>query len=1185
VVWRARDEELGDLVALKFLPEVVARDDAAVDELREETREARRLTHPNIVRVHQFERDGASAAVSMEYVDGTTLSKLRLAQPGKVFSAEKLAPLVAQLCAALDYAHGVAKVVHRDLKPANLLITPEGWLKIADFGIARSLADTHTRLTGRTVGTSGTLLYMSPQQLLGKKASASDDIYALGATLYELLTGRPPFFTGDIATQVQRVTPPPLAERRSELGIGGEPIPAAWEKTVAACLAKDLAQRPQTAGEVAARLGLAEAKGTVAGSSLMDDRRPATSAGPTKSRMSRVLLLAGLAVLALGVLAYSYWPRMRSTPATGHLVPSTAKPVTSFEEIRTKAERGDADAQAKLGLMYAKGDGVPKDSTEAAKWYRKAADQGNAKAQCNLGVMYAKGDGVPQDSAEAAGWYRKAADQAYAAAQCNLGVIYATGNGVPKDSAEAVRWFQKAADQGYALAKCGLGVMYAEGEGVPKDSAEAVRWFRKAADQGDAVAQHYLGVMYAKGDGVPEDSAEAARWYRKAADQGNAMAQWCLGAVYAKGDGVPKDSAEAARWYRKAADQGNAYGQRSLGEVYAHGDGVLKDETEALAWYNLAAASGDETAMKNRDTLELSLGHQTSLAAQQRSKEILTEIETAKAHSAGSEAVNSSPPKSSGTGAIVSAHGPDEGQTWTIPDLGLELVPIRAGEFTMGSPASENGRSDDEGPQTRVTITRAFWLGKTEVTQGQWEALMGSNPSNFTGADRPVEQVSWSDAMKFCRKLTERERAAGRLPKGYTYTLPTEAQWEYACRAGTTGDYAGNLDDMGWYRSNSGSTTHPAGQKQPNAWGLYDMHGNVWEYCADWYGSYPGGSVTDPSGPSSWALRGARGGCWFADAGACRSAVRFMLFPDVRYREFGFRVALAPQVNQTATKTVPVAANRTAAVSASLEKQVFPKPGQAWENTLGMKFAPVPGTGVLFCIWETRVQDFEAFVKDTGYDATGDMYSVDSDGWKQRGNTWRSPGFSQEPTHPVCGVSWDDAKAFCRWLTKKERREGRLGPNQEYRLPTDAEWSAAVGLDEPGGGTPESRDGQVKGVYPWGTHWPPPRGAGNFAGTEVRDGNWPSAWSVIEGYSDGYPRTAPVGSFSANRYGLFDLSGNVWEWCEDYYNGSNGGRVLRGGSFDERVSGHLLSSYRVIGSRGSRRDYGGFRCVVVVSAP
>jgi formylglycine-generating enzyme required for sulfatase activity len=239
-------------------------------------------------------------------------------------------------------------------------------------------------------------------------------------------------------------------------------------------------------------------------------------------------------------------------------------------------------------------------------------------------------------------------------------------------------------------------------------------------------------------------------------------------------------------------------------------------------------------------------------------------------------------------------HGPEPRQRWTIPELGLELVPIAAGTFTMGSPASEQGRFDDEGPQPRVTLSKGYWLGKTEVTQREWQAVMGNTPSNFKGDNLPVEQVSWTEAMEFCRKLTERERAAGRLPEGYAYTLPTEAQWEYACRAGTSGDYAGNLDEMGWYGQNSGNKTHPVGQKKANGWGLHDMHGNVWEWCADWYGNYPGGSVTDPKGPVSGSGRVNRGGGWVYSAQDCRSAVRGRSGPGNRSKNLGFRLALAP---------------------------------------------------------------------------------------------------------------------------------------------------------------------------------------------------------------------------------------------------------------------------------------------------
>ena len=263
---------------------------------------------------------------------------------------------------------------------------------------------------------------------------------------------------------------------------------------------------------------------------------------------------------------------------------------------------------------------------------------------------------------------------------------------------------------------------------------------------------------------------------------------------------------------------------------------------------------------------------------------------------------------------------------------------------------------------------------------------------------------------------------------------------------------------------------------------------------------------------------------------------------------------------KTASRSLTLAPNGAQAWDVALEKQTYPEPGQAWENTLGMKFAPVPGTGVLFCIWETRVQDFEAFVRATNYDATGGMYSDRGDGWKQQGDTWRSPGFPQGPTHPVVGVSQDDARAFCRWLTEKERGEGRLASNQEYRLPTDAEWDSAVGKEE----------------FPWGSQWPPPRGAGNYADEAAKRGRYKN-WSIIDGYDDGYDATAPVGSFTANRLGLYDLGGNAWEYVEDRSRG------VRGASFDGNVRGLLASSYRDYNNL-DRYCYVGFRCVVAVGS-
>jgi formylglycine-generating enzyme required for sulfatase activity len=261
-----------------------------------------------------------------------------------------------------------------------------------------------------------------------------------------------------------------------------------------------------------------------------------------------------------------------------------------------------------------------------------------------------------------------------------------------------------------------------------------------------------------------------------------------------------------------------------------------------------------------------------------------------------------------------------------------------------------------------------------------------------------------------------------------------------------------------------------------------------------------------------------------------------------------------------------------------------------WVNSLGMKFVPVAGTQMLFSVWDTRVQDFETFVKNTDYDATGGMYSLGKDGWKQRGATWKAPGFSQGANHPVVGVSWNDAKEFCQWLTKRERSEGDLPQDREYRLPTDEEWSAAVGLKNEVGNTPKEKSGKIV-LYPWDIpqkrdkSWPPPSGAGNYCGGESRIGNEPIDWSVIEGYNDGYPRTSPVGSFEANSSGLHDMGGNVWQWCEDWYNAQQSQyRVLGGASWYDGNPGRLLASYRSRHTPVGRNVFIGFRCVVAVES-
>jgi formylglycine-generating enzyme required for sulfatase activity len=232
----------------------------------------------------------------------------------------------------------------------------------------------------------------------------------------------------------------------------------------------------------------------------------------------------------------------------------------------------------------------------------------------------------------------------------------------------------------------------------------------------------------------------------------------------------------------------------------------------------------------------------------------------------------------------------------------MKLVLIPKGTFMMGSPESEQGHNENEN-QHEVTISKDYYLGVYEVTQAQYEKVIGKNPSYFQGAivgnenaDLPVDDVSWYDAVEFCKKLSElpEEKKAGRV-----YRLPTEAEWEYACRAGSKTAYSfddeeGLLPEYGWFNRNSSNRTHTVGLLEPNAWGLYDMHGNVWEWCSDWYGDYPKGAVSDSTGLKVGSYRVSRGGSWGNRAANCRSANRIGYAPGLRFNSLGFRLALSP---------------------------------------------------------------------------------------------------------------------------------------------------------------------------------------------------------------------------------------------------------------------------------------------------
>jgi len=246
-------------------------------------------------------------------------------------------------------------------------------------------------------------------------------------------------------------------------------------------------------------------------------------------------------------------------------------------------------------------------------------------------------------------------------------------------------------------------------------------------------------------------------------------------------------------------------------------------------------------------------------------------------------------------------------------------------------------------------------------------------------------------------------------------------------------------------------------------------------------------------------------------------------------------------------------------LSGIFRKRIGPQLGKPWENSLGMKFVPVGD--VLVSVWPTRVKDFDAFCTATN---------------RQR----QKPDFPQDATHPVVLENYEDATEFCEWLTRKEQDAEKLADGQLYRLPRDLEWSQAAGLPDEGRNTPEERDGKIR-EFIWGKHWPPPPGSGNFADTAARRG----AQGAIAGYHDGFAQTSPVGSFAANPQGLFDLSGNVWQWIIEPYNPASRWGVLRGGCWATYKDAELSLSYRNVVDPTGREVIYGFRAVLVPETP
>ncbi len=578
--------------------------------------------------------------------------------------------------------------------------------------------------------------------------------------------------------------------------------------------------------------------------------------------------------------------------------------------------------------------------------------------------------------------------------------------------------------------------------------------------------------------------------------------------------------------------------------------------------------------------------------------------------------------------------------------IGMKLVLIPPGEIQMGSAKDvieeELGLHGDvgwyrdrlpgEGPQHRVRITRPYWLGATVVTQEEYQRVMGSNPSKFQGdPQRPVEQVSWDDAVEFCRKLSALpgEKAAKRR-----YGLPTEAQWEHACRAGTTtrwyaGDNEAGLGDVAWFNTNSGRQTHPVGGKKPNAWGLYDMHGNVWEWCQDWYDKehYAKSPIDDPAGPPGGSARVLRGGCWFHPARFCRSAYRNFNGPGNRDGDLGFRVCLA--LGEKPGEESP-AASATASVEPDTKVQAAPGPSTAGDgdgddsalpaprgrpppavapldatiakaiqarwakylkvplvstNSIGMKLVLIPPG-------EFMMGSPKELIEEESKAHAGDQWWVDhfpGEGPKHRVRI--SKAFYLGVTEVTQGEYEKVMGSNPSEFSATGKGKDKVGGLDTKRFPVECvSWDDAVEFCQRLSERSGEKAAERRYGLPTEAQWEYACRAGSqsrwsFGDDSTKLGDY--CW--FDGNSGGMSH--PVGQKRPNVWGLYDIYGNVWEWCQDWYDKGyytnspvddpggppvGSGRAHRGGGWN-LVAGYCRSACRDNRASEGRGSDLGFR--------
>ncbi|MFZ5572523.1 MAG: PEGA domain-containing protein [Thermodesulfobacteriota bacterium] len=886
IVFLAHDKYMEREVALKIIPQELSMDPKAISDLKRETSLALELTHEYIVRLYNLDTWKNLTFVTMEYVPGGTLSHLMVKNGGRL-SLDEALPLLRQVAEALDYTHRKSPpVMHLDIKPLNILISKDGYAKIADYGLARVLRDLATRISAWEA--AGTLAYMAPEQIRGKGIGPWSDIYALAAVAYELLSGHPPFHTGDLRWQIMH----------EEV----EPIEFISEKVNNALLyglQKKPDHRPSSAGELVAVLAgekpvpkieelrsIPEKGGTVAAEFKTPDSRPEAEVPGGRLRIGglKAGLSAAAAVFIIGLLGWVYGDRLMALMGTLMKAPRVQEAISEQQET---AKPFAAEQQLPVPTPVEEVTPPPEAPPEPVK-----------------------------------------ADAAVIAVQSEPAGADVYLNGDIKGRTPLVLEGMKAGEYALSIKKEGFEPRNEKVVCQADERKEISLVLQTLYGAIDITSQPADAVIQIDGKEIgrsPRVITDIEAGKKKIVLTAEGFEPWSRVIQVAKGQEV-KLKAELI----PSMGDLRIVSEPSRAEVFL--SGIRKGVTPltlkqlkagpvmlevrkecyqpAIKEVTVIGRRLTETRMElSSDCGRLSVNSQPAGAKWYLDGKYrgITPMEVADVdlgehtvkltldnHREKTMTVQVKPTGSEKLLATLETDLPAASAASSNPAAEMEFVLAPKGCFQMGSAASDPERNMDEGPQHEVCLD-GFWIGKHEVTQGQWEKVMNQNPSTLkNGKEYPVVNVSWNDIQLFIKKLNEANRGK------WAFRLPTEAEWEYACRSGGKPErYAGGntADGVAWHEGNSRRSFQPVGRKAANGIGIFDMSGNVYEWVEDIYAvdAYNRHGKNNPVFREAGKYRVCRGGSWLMRASECRSTNRSYYFPDSRNYNLGFRLVRVPQ--------------------------------------------------------------------------------------------------------------------------------------------------------------------------------------------------------------------------------------------------------------------------------------------------